>query len=807
MMRIQSARRPAHSSTLARRSTHRSSFRYSLSRRFFVVFGSRSLFALFLLAATVPSRGQLIVPHIGYAYPAGGRQGASFEVTLGGQFLDGATNAYVSGEGVQSVVLLHAKPLTPQQFNNLRERLKELQDKRQASMKRRSVRKRPGSEPSAAAPAWTAEEEQTFQELVRKLASYQRRPQNPAIGETVKIRVNISTNAEPGEHELRLRTAAGLSNPLVFCIGQVPEFVKKDPRSTQAPSLPRRPSRNNTELEATPPTEMNIKVPATINGQILQGGVDRFRFLAHKGQKLVIQANARSLIPYLADAVPGWFQATLTLYDSKGKEIAYDDDYQFRPDPVIYYEIPKDEEYLLEIKDAIYRGREDFVYRISIGESPFITGIFPLGGAAGTRTKVEVSGWNLPQKQIVFDATDKAPGNYSVCVRKADCSSTPVLFAVDSLPECLEREANNSETNAQPVQLPVIINGRVDESGDRDVFRFEGRAQDEIVAEVTARRLGSPVDCILTLKDSHGRQLAFNDDCEDKGSGLNTHHADSLLRARLPSDGAYFIYLTDAQKKGGSEYAYRLRISPPLPDFALRIAPSSINLRPGVSQPVMVYALRKDGFTNEIKLELADAPEGLRLDGGRIPAGQEQLRVTLTATLGGSRTVFPLTFRGRAATPKGEIVRQALPSEDMMQAFAYRHLVPAQELEVAIVGRGFIRDPVRIVGESRIRIPVGGTASVRLSGAAAALVDRIQLELSDPPEGLTLEKVVREQGKTELVLRGDASKLKPGLGGNLIVNVIPSGGGSAAQKTKKQGNARRRAVGTLPAIPFEIVAQ
>ena len=32
---------------------------------------------------------------------------------------------------------------------------------------------------------------------------------------------------------------------------------------------------------------------------------------------------------------------------------------------------------------AIYRGREDFVYRITIGELPFVTSIFPLGGRAG----------------------------------------------------------------------------------------------------------------------------------------------------------------------------------------------------------------------------------------------------------------------------------------------------------------------------------------------------------------------------------------------------------------------------------------
>ena len=50
--------------------------------------------------------------------------------------------------------------------------------------------------------------------------------------------------------------------------------------------------------------------------------MDRFRFRARRGQQVVIETYARSLIPYLADAVPGWFQATLALYDDKGKEVA-----------------------------------------------------------------------------------------------------------------------------------------------------------------------------------------------------------------------------------------------------------------------------------------------------------------------------------------------------------------------------------------------------------------------------------------------------------------------------------------------------
>jgi hypothetical protein len=130
-------------------------------------------------------------------------------------------------------------------------------------------------------------------------------------------------------------------------------------------------------------TGLRINLPAVVNGQIAPGGVNRYRFHARKGQQIVAAVRARELMPYLADAVPGWFQATLALYDGKGRELAYDDDYRFHPDPVLHYEIASDGEYSLEIKDAIYRGREDFVYRITVGELPFVTSIFPLGGSAG----------------------------------------------------------------------------------------------------------------------------------------------------------------------------------------------------------------------------------------------------------------------------------------------------------------------------------------------------------------------------------------------------------------------------------------
>ena len=359
----------------------------------------------------------------------------------------------------------------------------------------------------------------------------------------------MESGAEPGARELRLATLQGLSNPMIFHVGQLPEYLKKVPQPDQILARKGGP-RDGSEPRDVAPVNMPVTLPAVINGQIFPGEVDRYRFQALKGQKLLFEVKARDLIPYLADAVPGWFQATLSLRDGKGRELAYDDDYRFHPDPVLFFTVPHDGEYAIFIRDSIYRGRDDFVYRITAGELPFVTSIFPLGGPVGEKTMVEPKGWNLTTNQIVVNPRE--PGNQLIRVTNSECSADPsvsnrleyrsnlVPFSADTLPECVEREPNNSPETAQSITLPIIVNGRIDHAGDADMFRFQGHAGNPVVAEVRARRLDSPLDSTLRLTDSQGRELAFNDDHEDKGSGLHTHHADSYLTATLPADGAYF---------------------------------------------------------------------------------------------------------------------------------------------------------------------------------------------------------------------------------------------------------------------------
>ncbi|MCX7885849.1 MAG: PPC domain-containing protein [Verrucomicrobiae bacterium] len=715
-------------------------------------------------------------PQIGYVYPAGGQAGSTFTVTIGGRYLAGVKDIHISGSGVQVTKLESFQPLTPQQARALAQKLQELTRKKNKS----------------------AEDLKQIAEIRNRLMTFNVNA-NPNIAETVTFQITIAQNAVIGERELRVATDTALSNPRIFSIGQLPEVSKKVAQFSNEGNF--RNQRRGEQEPAPPSPEMTITIPCVINGQILPSQADRYRFKARRGQRLVITTSARELTPYLPDAVPGWFQAVLTLYDARGNELAFNDDFRFNPDPVLYYEIPQDGEYVLEVRDAIYRGREDFVYRITISETPFVTGIFPLGGLAGTETPIQLRGWNLPVTTVTQDKNCR-PGVFPVFVAKDGWLSNRLPFVVDTMPQAAEKESNDDIAHAQPVSWPVVVNGRIDHPNDRDLFRIQGRAGTELVVEVQARRLNSPLDSVLRITDAAGKQLAANDDHEDKAAGLNTHHAASYLRVKLPATGDYFVHLTDAQRKGGPEYAYRLRISPPIHDFELRVVPSSINLRAGGTTALTVYALRKDGFQGDILLSLKNAPEGFKLGGGCIPAGQDRVRVTITAPPTPTTTPINIAIEGRARLGNQLIVREAVPADDMMQAFAYHHLVPARELKVVVAeSKLAARKPVPVVEIAPVKIPAGGTTKIHLGAPVMTFFGKVQLELDDPPDGITIKDVTTNRDSTEILLATDAEKLKPGMRGNLIVSAY------APLSRGKQQNQTRIPLGTLPAIPFEVVAR
>ena len=66
--------------------------------------------------------------YIGFVYPSGGQQGITFQITLGGQSLEGVNRVFISGTGVQARVMEYNKKMRNQEIGLLKEQLKELKN-------------------------------------------------------------------------------------------------------------------------------------------------------------------------------------------------------------------------------------------------------------------------------------------------------------------------------------------------------------------------------------------------------------------------------------------------------------------------------------------------------------------------------------------------------------------------------------------------------------------------------------------------------------------------------------------------------
>jgi hypothetical protein len=225
--------------------------------------------------------------------------------------------------------------------------------------------------------------------------------------------------------------------------------------------------------------------------------------------------------------------------------------------------------------------------------------------------------------------------------------------------------------------------------------------------------------------------------------------------------------------------------------------------------PVTVHAIRRDGFAGEIRLSLKNAPKGMTLAGAVVPAGRDQVRLTLSvpAQPQPQREPLSLQVEGRATINGAEVARQALPAEDMMQAFFYRHLVPAEDLKVAIRRGNTFRVPPQAVVPQSLKIPAGGTVRVPVQAVFPAnnQIEKLVYELSDPPAGVELKETRPNPNGAELFLVCDAAKAKAGETGNLIITI--SGERKAAANGSAPANRQPIPLGTLAAVPFEVVAR
>lgn len=748
---------------------------------------TRSVFLLLLCALWlfVPARatGQARAkdPHLAYAFPAGCRQGVTQDIVIGGQHLKDVSEAFITGDGVSFEIGKWYRPLTRGEFNDLRmafdEARKNLMDEGKSKP----------TEEEIARAAKITEDQLREMERFRQRDRDEKRQPNEQLEEELTITMTVAADAPPGKRELRLLTSVAMSNPLWIQIGKYPEVLETEPN------------------DHSPDASAIQQFPIVINGQIMPGETDKFSFEARQGMRLVIMAQARDVIPYLADAVPGWFQAELQVFDSQGRAMTCHKAFQFSQDPVIYLEVPRNNRYFVQIHDTLYRGREDFVYRLTLGEIPLVTSIFPLGVHCDEKTTVQLQGWNLSQTTLEVGRTAFHPSRPLRwhTVEQNGGHSVQIPLYVDKHPEVFDREPNNDQDTAQRIPTRAIINGRIDAPGDEDVFHVTGSGR--LALEVRARRLGSPLDSLVSVTNAQGKEIAFNDDFEDKSEGLLTHHADSRLVATIPPGGVY-IRVSDAQGNGGAEFVYRLYLRTPQPDFELRVAPANLVGRAGATIPISVHVLREDNFTDDIHLSLVDAPAGFHLSGNVIPGNVNQMQLTLTLPPNAPPEPVILNMVG-AASRDGKHLRPAVPAEDMTQAFIWHHLIPVENWIVIVNGKPGPKPPYNILlNGPRVALARGGKSYLPLQ-MLTNNVSAEDLHVSvREPQGVAAAVVSNGMGGFAIELTTDADKLSPGLRGNLLMFAYRTNTPTPT-KENPQPKASRTDLGYFPALAFEVMKQ
>lgn len=300
------------------------------------------------------------------------------------------------------------------------------------------------------------------------------------------IEVAIGADVPPGRHSFRLLTPLGATNMVNFIVGALAEAAEVEARDDPGAVQP-------------------VTLPVTINGTVAKDDDgDRYRFEAKAGQQIVFEV--------VAARIGSSLDSVVTIRDGSGAVLARNDDFGGRADSVLAHRFAQAGTYILEVADGLNSGGTGHFYRLSAGELPYVTGVFPLGVRRGEATSVTLDGFNLPAQTVRVDgaaAADRDKLEVPVASPLGPALNM-VEVAVGGAPETTEREPNDTAAAAQVLAAPVTVNGRIQRAGggpDEDLFRFRAAKGQTFVFSVMADRLGSRLDSALEVLDRAGRAV------------------------------------------------------------------------------------------------------------------------------------------------------------------------------------------------------------------------------------------------------------------------------------------------------------
>ena len=450
-----------------------------------------------------------------------------------------------------------------------------------------------------------------------------------------------------GVYPIRIVTSDGVSNVQLFTVGAFPELIEEE---SQPGALPN----TSDSMETAQPLP---SPPFTLNGKLRGPERDMYRLSAKAGDKRVIEVEARRS----GSAI----DPLLEILDANGRMIARSEDEPLLGlDARVDVAFPRDGEYYVVVRDARFSTQTANFYRLKIGSYSYARDVFPLGGRRG-----EIVETSLGPQRIKTDLRSASPSVRQVFVNLPGSPALPVPFAVGDDPELI------APLGDAAIHLPVTINARLVAAGQVDRYTFPVPPGRAMTFRIQARELGtSKLMAVITARDEQGTVLGRSGDeplAEDLFNVNQSRTAgDPMLRLHLPASvNQVTVTVEDLALRGGPEYAYRLNVQPVAQDFRLVLNAPFVNV-PAEGSVAVPVTVQRQGFEDDIQLRVANAPKGLRVEGGRVVAGMpikeaQQNRnsrgvLILTAEPGERFELLNLAVEGVAALPDGStIVRKA----------------------------------------------------------------------------------------------------------------------------------------------------
>lgn len=463
-------------------------------------------------------------------------------------------------------------------------------------------------------------------------------PNNPRL----VLSFEIAPDAPLGNHQIRLITPNGVSNGQNFIVGDLPEKKEQEPNSTSEQAN-------------------MLQLPVTVNGAVSSiDDVDYFKFKLRKGARLICNINAQRM----GSALDSYIE----LYDPKGTEVRKSRDGNGL-DSFIDYTTETEGEYTLYLRDVRYQGGGNHIYRLSIGELPYLHSVFPLGGKRGAANNVNVTGANLGSvNALQLDiSTDAVLGIQELRVSTPNGLETnPHPFAIGEFNETNETEPNDTLDKENKIGTPITVNGRIEKEGDVDRFSITVEKGTRLVFEVKSREFRSELDPLLTIY-SHKKGEAENS-IEEQVLSVNDDASgtDAIVSFTFPEAGDYGVSVRDLNHAGGANFPYRLTMRPLNPTFRMNVSSDNPRISRGGTLMLTVTAARVDGFNGALKFYSPDLPKGFVVSPTILYPGQNQALVTITAPKDAQLGLHLFSIVGVGAIGGNRIEATATPQKILL---------------------------------------------------------------------------------------------------------------------------------------------